>query len=136
VVIGIIDSRLDEPDTGNAFILDGFPRTVAQAEALDRLLAAKGTALDAVVELKVDEAALLRRIETRVAEMQARGEAVRADDNAEALRKRLIAYRAQTAPLSAYYKGRGTLLEIDGMASIPAVEAAIDEGLKAQKPAK
>lgn len=136
MVIGIIDGRLDESDVKNGFILDGFPRTVAQAEALDRLLAAKGIALDAVVELKVDETALLRRIETRVAEMQARGETVRADDNPETLRKRLDAYRAQTAPLSAYYKGRGTLLEIDGMAAIAAVETAIDEGLKARKPAK
>jgi adenylate kinase len=136
VVIGIIDGRLDESDVQNGFILDGFPRTVAQAEALDRLLAGKELQLDAVVELKVDESALLRRIETRVAEMQARGEAIRADDNPDTLRKRLDAYRAQTAPLSAYYKGRGTLLEVDGMAAIPAVETAIDEGLKARKPAK
>jgi adenylate kinase len=136
VVIGIIDARLDESDVQNGFILDGFPRTVAQAEALDRLLAGKGIGLDAVVELKVDEGALLRRIETRVAEMQARGEAVRADDNPDALKKRLDAYRAQTAPLSAYYRGKGALVEIDGMAPIPAVERAIDEGLMARKPAK
>jgi adenylate kinase len=136
VVIGIIDARLDESDVQNGFILDGFPRTVAQAEALDRLLAGKGIGLDAVVELKVDEGALLRRIETRVAEMQARGEAVRADDNPDALKKRLDAYRAQTAPLSAYYSGKGALVEIDGMAPIPAVERAIDEGLMARKPAK
>lgn len=133
VVISIIDDRLNEPDVEQGFILDGFPRTVAQAEALDRLLAGKGIALDAVVELKVDEAALLKRIETRIAETTARGEAVRADDNPEALKKRLDAYRAQTAPLSAYYKAKGGLLEVDGMAPIPAVEAAIDEGLKARK---
>jgi adenylate kinase len=131
IVIGIIGDRLQEADVKNGFILDGFPRTVAQAEALDTLLAAKGIALDAVLELKVDEGALLRRIETRIAEMTARGETVRADDNPETLKKRLDAYRSQTAPLSAYYAGKGTLQEIDGMLSIDAVTAAIDAKLKA-----
>lgn len=135
IVIAIIDDRLKEPDVKNGFILDGFPRTVAQAEALDRLLAGKGIRLDAVVELKVDEGALLKRIETRIAEMTARGETVRADDNPEALKKRLDAYRSQTAPLSAYYKAKGDLLEIDGMAPIPEVEKAIDRCLKARKAA-
>jgi adenylate kinase len=131
IVIGIIGDRLQEADVKNGFILDGFPRTVAQAEALDSLLAAKGIALDAVLELKVDEGALLRRIETRIAEMAARGETARADDNPETLKKRLEAYRSQTAPLSAYYAGKGTLQEIDGMESIDAVTAAIDAKLKA-----
>jgi adenylate kinase len=131
IVIGIIGDRLQEADVKNGFILDGFPRTVAQAEALDALLAAKGIGLDAVLELKVDEGALLRRIETRIAEMAARGETARADDNPETLKKRLEAYRSQTAPLSAYYAGKGTLQEIDGMASIDAVTAAIDAKLKA-----
>lgn len=135
IVIAIIDDRLKESDVQNGFILDGFPRTVAQAEALDRLLANKGIKLDAVVELKVNESALLKRIETRIAEMTARGEAIRADDNPETLKKRLDAYRSQTAPLSAYYKAKGTLLEVDGMAPIPVVEQAIDEGLKARKAA-
>jgi adenylate kinase len=135
IVIAIIGDRLKESDVQNGFILDGFPRTVAQAEALDRLLAAKGIRLDAVVELKVNEGALLKRIETRIAEMTARGEATRADDNPEALKKRLDAYRSQTAPLSAYYSGKGDLLEVDGMAPIPVVEQAIDEGLKARKAA-
>lgn len=135
IVIAIIDDRLKEPDVKNGFILDGFPRTVAQAEALDRLLAGKGIRLDAVVELKVDEGALLKRIETRIAEMTARGETIRADDNPEALKKRLDAYRSQTAPLSAYYKAKGDLLEIDGMAPIPEVEKAIDRGLQARKAA-
>ena len=131
IVIGIIDDRLKESDVQNGFILDGFPRTVAQAEALDRLLAAKGIKLDAVVELKVDEGILLQRIETRITEMTARGEAIRADDNPESLKKRLDAYRVQTAPLSAYYAKNGTLQEIDGMVSIDAVTAAIDTKLKA-----
>jgi adenylate kinase len=135
IVIAIIGDRLKEPDVQNGFILDGFPRSVAQAEALDRLLAEKGIKLDAVVELKVDEGALLKRVETRIAEMTARGEAIRADDNPEALKTRLGVYRAQTAPLSAYYARQGVLLEIDGMAPIPAVERAIDEGLKARKAA-
>jgi adenylate kinase len=131
IVIAIIDDRLKEPDVQKGFILDGFPRTVGQAEALDKLLAGKGIKLDAVVELKVDEGALLKRIETRIAEMTARGETIRADDNPEALKKRLDAYRAQTAPLSAYYAKKGSLQEIDGMASIDAVTAAIDTKLKA-----
>jgi adenylate kinase len=135
IVIAIIDDRLNEPDVKKGFILDGFPRSVSQAEALDRLLAEKGIKLDAVVELKVDEQALLKRIETRIAEMTARGEALRADDNPEVLKNRLGVYRTQTAPLSAYYAKQGTLLEVDGMAPIPAVEKAIDEGLKARKAA-
>jgi adenylate kinase len=135
IVIAIIGDRLKESDVQKGFILDGFPRTVAQAESLDKLLAAQGIRLDAVVELKVDEGALLKRIETRIAEMTARGETVRADDNPEALKKRLDAYRSQTAPLSAYYKAKGSLLEIDGMVPIPEVEKAIDAGLKARKAA-
>lgn len=131
IVIAIIDDRLKEPDVQKGFILDGFPRTVGQAEALDKLLASKGIGLDAVVELKVDEGALLKRIETRIAEMTARGETIRADDNPEALKKRLDAYRSQTAPLSAYYAKKGTLQEIDGMLSIDDVTAAIDAKLKA-----
>lgn len=125
IVVGIIEDRIAQPDCARGFILDGFPRTVAQAEALDAMLAGKGIALDAVIELKVDEAALIGRIEKRVAEMQARGEPVRADDNAEALRKRLDAYRAQTAPVSAYYAGRGALRSVDGMAPIDEVTGAI-----------
>lgn len=125
IVVGIIEDRIAQPDCARGFILDGFPRTVAQAEALDAMLAGKGIALDAVIELKVDEAALIGRIEKRVAEMQARGEPVRADDNAEALRKRLDAYRAQTAPVSAYYAGKGALKIVDGMAPIDEVTAAI-----------
>jgi len=135
MVIAIIRDRLKESDMKPGFILDGFPRTVAQAEALDELLAETGIKLDAVVELKVDEGALLKRIETRIAEMTARGEPIRADDNPETLKKRLEAYRAQTAPLSAYYAKRGALLEVDGMAPIPVVETTIDEGLKARKAA-
>ena len=100
VVVAIIAERIDRPDAKRGFVLDGFPRTVPQAEALERLLAERGLKLDAVIELKVDEGILLRRIEKRVAEMVARGERVRADDNPEVLKGRLAAYRAQTAPLA------------------------------------
>jgi adenylate kinase len=129
VVVAIVSDRIDQPDAKKGFILDGFPRTVPQAEALDRMLAEKGIRLDAVVELKVDPQILIRRIETRVAEMTARGETVRADDNPEALKKRLDAYHAQTAPLVAYYAGKRALRSVDGMAPIPAVTAAIDKAL-------
>jgi adenylate kinase len=125
VVIQIIEDRIAEPDAQRGFILDGFPRTVAQAEALEKLLAKKGLRLDAVVELKVDDGILLQRIEKRIAEMQARGEAVRADDNAESLKKRLTAYHDQTAPLSAYYRSKGMHKATDGMAPIDDVTAAI-----------
>jgi adenylate kinase len=126
VVVAIVSDRVDEPDARNGFILDGFPRTVPQAEALDRMLADKRLNLDSVVELRVDESILLKRIENRIAEMHARGEPVRADDNPDALKKRLDAYRAQTAPLIDYYAGRGSLRTVDGMAPIPEVSVAID----------
>jgi adenylate kinase len=131
LVVGIIGQRIDEPDARKGFILDGFPRTVPQAEALDGILAAKELELDAVIELRVDENALLRRIETRVAEMKARGEKLRDDDNPEVLHKRLTAYRELTAPLIAYYRHRGTLRSINGMAPIADVTAAIDQALGA-----
>jgi adenylate kinase len=125
VVVAIVADRIDEPDARHGFILDGFPRTVAQAQALDAMLAERGLALDAVIELKVDEAILLQRIEKRVAEMAARGEALRADDNAEVLKQRISAYRTQTAPLIGYYAGTGLLKSVDGMAPIEKVSAAI-----------
>lgn len=129
VVVAIIADRIEKPDAHNGFILDGFPRTVAQADALGKLLHERGLELDAVIELKVDENILIHRVERRVAEMTARGEAVRADDNAEALKKRLDAYRAQTAPLVAYYAAKGQLRTVDGMAPIEEVTAAIGRAL-------
>ena len=135
IVIGIISDRIDQPDAKNGFILDGFPRTVPQAEALDRLLEEKGLKLDAVIELRVNEAVLLQRVESRIAEMQARGETVRADDNAEALAKRLDAYRAQTEPLVHYYGDKRALATVDGMASIDEVTSQISRILDVQAPA-
>ena len=133
VVVAIVSDRIDEPDAAKGFILDGFPRTVPQAEALDRMLAAKGLALDAVIELKVDGDSLLKRIEKRIAETKERGEQVRPDDNPEALRTRLCAFSAQTAPLVDYYTRKGTLKTVDGMAPIPEVGKAIDRILMSER---
>src|SRR5215831_5944833 len=130
VVVAIVSDRIDEPDARNGFILDGFPRTVPQAHALDRMLKEKGQALDAVIELKVDEGILLKRIEKRIAETKARGEALRADDNLEVLRRRILVYRDQTTPLVAYYQLQSVLRSVDGMAPIPEVSSAIDQALK------
>lgn len=135
IVIGIIADRIEQPDAKNGFILDGFPRTVPQAEALDRLLKERHLELDSVIELRVNEAVLLQRVENRIAEMQARGETVRADDNAEALAKRLDAYRAQTEPLVHYYSDKRALATVDGMASIDEVTAQIGRILEVQAPA-
>jgi len=129
MVLDIVEQRIAQPDARKGFVLDGFPRTVPQAAALDRMLQANGLALDVVLELRVDEAALLKRIESRAAEMTARGEPRREDDNAEVLRTRLKAYREQTAPLIAYYRQRRVLRTLDGMASIEEVAAEIDKAL-------
>jgi adenylate kinase len=129
VVVAIVADRIDQPDAKKGFILDGFPRTVPQAVALDRMLKEKGLKLDGVIELKVDASALYQRIANRVAEAQARGEALRPDDNAETLRTRLDAYHEKTAPLVDYYRLQGSLKSVDGMAPIPSVTGAIDRAL-------
>jgi len=134
VVVAIIADRIGKSDARRGFVLDGFPRTVPQAEALDRLLAERGLKLDAVMELKVDEGILLQRIEKRAAEMTARGEKIRSDDNPEVLRERLSAYRKQTAPLVDYYASKGMLKSVDGMASIDDVTAAIAGHLEPLRP--
>lgn len=131
IVIGIISDRLDQPDAARGFILDGFPRTVPQAEALDELLKKKRIKLDAVVELRVNESALLARVETRASEMRARGEQVRLDDTPEVLSKRLASYRAQTEPLIEYYSERRKLLTVDGMMAIEHVTREINRILDA-----
>ncbi|MEL6621749.1 MAG: adenylate kinase [Pseudomonadota bacterium] len=134
IVVGIVSDRIEEPDCSHGFILDGFPRTVAQAEALDRLFEAKDMALTAVIELAVDEAALLSRIEKRARDTVAAGGQVRKDDNPKAFAQRLTAYRQQTAPLSEFYRSTGRLKTVDGMAPIDDVSRAIDEILKEAKP--
>jgi adenylate kinase len=131
IVISIISDRLDQPDMKNGFILDGFPRTVPQAAALDDLLKKKHIKLDAVVELRVNESALLQRVETRVAEMRARGEEVRIDDTPEVLAKRLAQYRSLTEPLIHYYSERRKLLTVDGMMTIEQVTREINRILAA-----
>jgi adenylate kinase len=131
IVIGIISDRLDLPDMKNGFILDGFPRTVPQAAALDELLKKKHIRLDAVIELRVNESALLNRVETRVAEMRARGEEVRIDDTPEVLSKRLASYRSMTEPLIHYYSERRKLATVDGMMTIEQVTREINRILAA-----
>ena len=133
IVVSIVEDRVQEPDARKGFILDGFPRTVPQAVALDRMLARHGVALDAVIALRVDEAALIKRIESRVAQMRARGEALRPDDDPQVLHHRLLAYREQTAPLVAYYQLQGVLRTVNGMASIPEVSAEIERVLREPK---
>ena len=129
VVVAIVEDRIERPDARKGFILDGFPRTVAQAEALDRMLSKHGLELEAVIELRVNEAALLRRIESRIAEMTAQGRQLRADDNPEVLHRRLAAYREQTAPLITYYRRHGLLRSVDGMQTVEEVAAQIRRAL-------
>jgi adenylate kinase len=131
IVVGIISDRIDQPDAVNGFILDGFPRTEPQAEELDELLKKKRIKLDAVIELKVNESALLARVENRAAETRARGEDVRADDTPEVLTKRLHNYRAQTEPLIHYYADQRKLMTVDGMMPIEEVTTEIQRILDA-----
>ncbi len=120
IVIALIEERLPEAEAAGGAIFDGFPRTVAQAKALDQMLARRGAKIDAVVRLKVDEMQLIARIAKRFAEQG------RADDNPESYKVRLKAYNDQTAPLLPYYSGSGALHEVDGMGSVESVTAAID----------
>ena len=125
VVIGIISERYDQPDCRGGAIFDGFPRTIAQAEALDHMLAKRGLKIDMVIEIKVDDEALIRRSENRVKEMQAAGQKPREDDTPETLKNRLGVYYKNTAPLIAYYRNQGKLKTVDGMAPIADVAKAI-----------
>ena len=130
IVNQIVSERIEAPDCAKGFILDGYPRTVPQAKALAENMRKKNLALDAVIELKVDEEALIRRIDNRVAETIAAGGTVRSDDNPEAFRKRLTEYREKTAPLSNYYSEQGELVTLDGMADVDAVTEAIENVLE------
>ncbi len=121
IIIEIIAGCIDKSDCEGGFILDGFPRTVPQAKALDKMLADKGQSIDHVIVLEVDEDALIDRIKTRAAES---GEA-RSDDNEDTLRSRLGVYKEQTAPILPYYEEQGLLRKIDGMKSIDEVTADI-----------
>ena len=126
IVVAIVSDRIDEADCARGFILDGFPRTVAQAGALDEMLKEKGIGLDVVIELTVDDGVLISRIENRARETGG----ARADDNAETLKKRLAVYHEQTAPLIDYYRKTGLLKSVDGMQTIDEVAGAIDAILK------
>tara|TARA_R110002072_G_scaffold187425_2_gene344181 strand:+ start:739 stop:1209 length:471 start_codon:yes stop_codon:yes gene_type:complete len=121
LMIGMISERIDQADCRNGFILDGFPRTVPQAEALDELLAHKGLPLKAVIEIKVEDDELVNRIHSRIEQANE----TRSDDNVETLKKRLDVYHAQTAPILPYYGERGVLKTIDGMLPIDRVAAQI-----------
>ncbi len=123
IVIALIEERLPEAEAAGGAIFDGFPRTVAQAEALDAMLAKRGAGIDRVVRLKVDDDALMDRVSKRYAEQG------RADDNPDSFRVRLDAYNRNTAPLLPYYAGQGKLTEIDGMGSIDSVAEALDAAL-------
>ena len=134
IMVGVVGDRIVEHDAARGFILDGFPRTVAQAEALDSALADKGMSLDAILELKVDHAALIDRIAKRAAQTIADGGVVRLDDTPEVLAKRLEAYHIQTEPVSNYYESTGRLKMIDGMAPVEQVSATIDRLLGGVSP--
>lgn len=126
IVNGIVAERIDEPDARNGFVLDGYPRTIPQAEALDAMLQERGWKIDAVIEFQVDEKALVSRIEKRAAETAAAGKPVRKDDKPEVFHRRLEEFKAATAAVGPYYRERGLLHSIDGMASIEEVSKAID----------
>ncbi|MEL7133313.1 MAG: adenylate kinase [Pseudomonadota bacterium] len=124
IVIGLIREQL-ETVKANGFIFDGFPRTLAQADALGELLAEQGETLDAVIELEVDDEVLVERIVGRAAEAAAAGQPVRADDNAESMKVRLMEYYKKTSPLIGYYYAKGQLTKVDGLGEIADVKAAI-----------
>jgi adenylate kinase len=133
VVVGVIAERIGQPDVQTqGFVLDGFPRTVAQAKSLDEMMEKRGWKLDHIIEMKVDEQALFARIDKRVRETVAAGGTVRADDNAETLKKRILVYREQTHPILPYYAKAGRLKSVDGMAPIDDVtkqlEAIVSRG--------
>jgi adenylate kinase len=131
VVVGIIAERLDKRDCAKGAAFDGFPRTVPQAQALDKMLAGRGSKIDAAIELRVDDEAMVGRMENRVKENPG---SARPDDNPETLKKRLAVYHTNTAPLLDFYSAQGKLRTVDGMAPIPMVSAEIRAILSAIKP--
>jgi adenylate kinase len=128
LVIDIIGARYDQPDCKNGAVFDGFPRTIPQAEALDTMLSARGRKIDQVLELKVDDAVLLSRVEARIKA----GGVMRSDDTPETLAHRLSVYYKNTAPLIDFYRAQGKLVTLDGMAPIETVTTAIAEQLEAK----
>jgi adenylate kinase len=131
LVVTIVADRIEQQDARNGFILDGFPRTLAQAEALDRMLEEKSLELDAVIELVVDENALLERVERRAREAAEAGKPLRPDDAPETVKRRIADFRAVTSQLRPFYESKGLHAKVDGMRSIDEVTAEIDDALKA-----
>jgi adenylate kinase len=125
LVIAVVVERISQPDASRGFVLDGFPRTIAQATAFDEVLHEKHLDLDCVIGLNVDENRLLERVATRARDAAERGDAVRADDNPEALKIRIDTYNEQTAPLIAYYRSKELLRDVDGLEPIDAVTASV-----------
>ena len=132
VVVKIVAARTAEADCNGGFILDGFPRTLAQAKAFDRVLRSRRQAVDLVIVIEADEAALVSRVETRANEARARGEKVRADDDPDVFKKRLITYKAETAPVLPYYDRQGKIRTIDGMKPVDDVTAQIERVLQSR----
>lgn len=130
IVNAIVAERIDQEDCADGFILDGYPRTLAQADAVEQMLAERGLALDAVIELAVDDKALVGRIAKRADQARANGEAVRKDDNAEVFDERLREYYKKTAPLIGYYHAKGKLRSVDGMADVEDVTRQIEQVLQ------
>lgn len=130
IVNAIVAERIEQPDCANGFILDGYPRTLPQADAVETMLAERGQPLDAVIELQVDDKALVGRIVKRAEEARAAGQSVRKDDNPDVFEERLREYYKKTAPLIGYYYAKGKLHTIDGMADIREVTGKIEEVLK------
>lgn len=126
IVNAIVSERIDQPDCAKGFILDGYPRTLVQADAVEKMLAERGIGLDVVIELVVDDKALVGRIVKRAADAAAAGQPVRKDDNPEVFEERLREYYKKTAPLIGYYYAKGLLKGVDGMADIDSVTKSID----------
>ena len=133
IVNAIVAERIDQPDCANGFILDGYQRTLVQADAVEAMLSERGIALDTVIELVVDDKALVGRIVKRAEDAKAAGQPVRKDDNPAVFEERLREYYKKTAPLTGYYYAKGRLKTVDGMASIDAVTAEIETVLAAAK---
>lgn len=133
IVNAIVAERIDQPDCANGFILDGYPRTLVQADAVEHMLAVRKAKLDVVIEFIVDDKILVERIAKRAEETKAAGKPIRKDDDPAVVPERLREYYKKTAPLIGYYYAKGMLKQVDGMAGIDAVTAQVEKILGAHK---